>query len=309
MLDPLAVAVAIGLLGPVLAGPLVAYGLGLVPPARRRTIEWLIIVAAVALAVVGDVLQDGPGAGGVFVYILAALPGLITFMVWRSQLATALVSLAPMYIVIAILTRARPTHQPELALDRAIPVDPAWMAVYGSLYIFVVVLPLVVVRERLLIRRAMQAYLLVMTLSYAIFLLYPTSAPRPEAVPGDGFAPWALRIMYDIDPPYNCFPSLHVAYAFVSALACSRVHRGVGRAAVAWAVLISVSTLFTKQHYVVDVIAGIAAAALGYVLFLRRHPRDAVPDADRRRAPRRAAAVVFVFGIMVAGFWAAYLGR
>jgi membrane-associated phospholipid phosphatase len=303
------VAIGIGLLGPVLAGPLLAYLLGLVHPARRHTIEWLIIVAAVAIALVADVLQEGPGAGGAFVYLLAALPGLITFMVWRSQLATALVSLAPMYVIIAILTRARVTHRPELALDRAIPLEPAWMLVYGSLYIFVVVLPLLVVRERTLIRRALRAYLLVMALSYAVFLMYPTSAPRPDAVSGEGFAPWTLRIMYDIDPPYNCFPSLHVAYAFVSALACFRVHRRLGRAAVAWAALISVSTLFTKQHYALDVIAGAAAAGLAYVLFLRHHPQDAVPDEDRRQAPRRAAVAVAVFAFMVAGFWVAYLRR
>lgn len=157
MIDPLAAAVAIGLLGPVLAGPLVAYGLGLVPPARRRTTEWLI--------------------------------------------------------------------------------------------------------------------------------------------------------MYDIDPPYNCFPSLHVAYAFVSALACSRVHRGVGRAGGGVGSVDQCLHALYQAHYVLDVIAGIAAAALGYALFLRRHPRDAVPEADRRRAPRRAAAAVLVFGIMMAGFWAAYLLR
>jgi membrane-associated phospholipid phosphatase len=304
-MDPLATAVAIGLLGPVVAGPLVAYVLERLSGTRRRTIEWSIILGAVGLAIVADLLQPGPGAGGIFTYILAALPGLITFLVWRSQLATALVSLAPMYMIIAIVSRTRVTYRPELALDRAIPLEPAWMLVYGSLYIFVVTLPILVVRERTLIRRAMQSYLLVMGLSYAIFLLYPTRASRPE-VAGDGFAAWSLRVMYDIDPPYNCFPSLHVAYSFISALACARVHRGVGRGALAWASLIAVSTLFTKQHYVLDVIAGSAAAGLAYALFLRHHRRDAVPEADRRRAPRRALATVAVFALMIAGAWIAY---
>ena len=307
MIDPLIAAVAVGLIGPVVAGPLIAYLFGLLPPARRRPIEWLFILASVATAIAADLLQDGPGAGGAFVYVLATLPGLITFLVWRSQLAAALVSLAPMYVVIAIFTRARGTYRPELALDRAIPLEPAWMLVYGSLYVFVIVLPLLVVRERTLIRRAMQAYLLVMGVSYAIFLLYPTSAPRPDTVPVAGFAAWTLRIMYDIDPPYNCFPSLHVAYSFVSAMACARVHRGVGRAALVWASLIGISTLFTKQHYVLDVAVGAAAAGLAYVLFLRRHHRDAIPDADRRRAPGRAAAAAAVFAIVVIGLWIAYL--
>ena len=76
---------------------------------------------------------------------------------------------------------------------------------------------------------------------------------------GDGFAAWSLRLLYDIDTPYGCFPSLHVAWAFVSALTCYRVHAGVGWVAAGWATLIAVSTLYTKQHYVVDVIAGALA--------------------------------------------------
>jgi membrane-associated phospholipid phosphatase len=306
VIDPLVAGVGISLLGPVLAGPLVAYLLELVPAARRRAVEWVIIASAVAVAIAADISHEGAGAGGIFIYILAALPGLITYLVWRSQLASAVVSLAPMYFVIAIFTRARTTYRPELALDRAIPSEPAWMFVYGSLYVFVIVLPLLVVRDRALIRRAIQAYLLVMTLSYTLFLVYPTSASRTEVAAGDSFAAWTLRALYTLDPPYNCFPSLHVAYAFVSAFACFRVHPGIGTAALAWAALIGVSTLFTKQHYIADVIAGAAAGYFAYGLFLRRHPADAVPARDRALAPRRALIAVGVFAIMIAAFRVAY---
>jgi len=43
----------------------------------------------------------------VFVYVLAALPGLVAFLAWRTLLASALVSLAPLYFVIGDLTRSR----------------------------------------------------------------------------------------------------------------------------------------------------------------------------------------------------------
>jgi membrane-associated phospholipid phosphatase len=186
------------------------------------------------------------------------------------------------------------------------PVEPAWMVVYGSLYMFMAVLPLLVVRQRDLVGRALQSYLTVMAMAYAGFLLYPTSAPRPPEVIGDGFASWTLRIAYDIDPPYNCFPSLHVAYSFVSALTCFRVHRQVGVVAIAWAALIALSTVYTKQHWVVDVIAGALLAGLAYVWFLRRYPRAAISEMDRRRAPRRAAVAVALYALTVIGFWVAY---
>jgi hypothetical protein len=78
----------------VAAGPAVAYGLALLPQQWRRTTEWLLIGGAVSMAVLADWLTDGPGGGGVFVYVLAVLPGLIAFLAWRTLLASTFVSLA-----------------------------------------------------------------------------------------------------------------------------------------------------------------------------------------------------------------------
>lgn len=306
MPDSLLIAVGIGFLGSVVAGPAVAYGLQLLPQRSRRTAEWLLISGAVVVAVLADLLTEGPGAGGAFVYVLAALPGVLAFLAWRTLLASTFVSLAPVYFVIAGLTRDRSTYAPAVALDRALALQPAWMLVYGSLYVFVLLLPVLVVRQRELFRRGLQAYLMVMLVAYAGFLLYPTAAPRPPEVLGDGFAAWSLRLVYSLDPPYNCFPSLHVAYSFVSALTCYRVHRGVGAVAALWAALIGLSTVYTKQHYVADVVAGALEAYVAYVLFLRRYPREAVPESDRRLAPVRALCAVGIFGIMVACFWVGY---
>ena len=306
MRDPLVAAVAIGLVGSVVVGPAVAYGLQLLPPRWRRTGEWLVIAGAVAVAILADLLSDGPGAAGAFVYVIAVLPGLLAYLAWRTVLASAFVSLAPLYFVIAMFTRGRATYVPELALDRALPVQPAWMLVYGSLYVFIVILPVLAVRKQELFRRGLRGYLMVMLVAYAGFLLFPTAAPRPSQVLGDGFSAWTLRLAYSLDTPYNCFPSLHVAYGFVAALTCYRVHRGVGVAAALWAALVGVSTVYTKQHYVADVIAGTLAAYVAHLLFLRTYPRDAIPEADRRRAPARALTAAAIYGIMVAGFWVAY---
>jgi membrane-associated phospholipid phosphatase len=278
--DPL-FAVGVGLVGSLVAGPAVVYGVRSFPQQWRRTAEWALIVVALAVAVIAD-------------------------LAWRTLLASALVSLAPLYFVIVALTRGRPTYTPEIALDRAVAVQPEWMVVYGSLYVFAFVLPLLVTRQRELIRRAMQSYLLVMIVAYVGFVLYPTAAPRPAEVIGDGFGAWSLRLIYSLDPPYGCFPSLHVAYSFVSALTCFRVHRGVGAAATGWAALIGISTLYTKQHYVLDVIAGVLSAFAAYALFLRLTPRGAVDEGDRRRAPLRALWAIGLFALAVAGFWVAY---
>jgi membrane-associated phospholipid phosphatase len=212
--------------------------------------------------------------------------------------AIILALIMPGYHVIVMINRGRTTYMPELALDRAIPVEPLWMIAYGSIWIFAF-LPVFVVRGGDLTRRAMYSALTVIGLAYVGFLVYPTVLPRAETV-GPGFFAKALEVNYDLDPPYNCFPSLHVAWAFVAALATYRVHRWVGIVAVAWATIIGVSTLFTKQHYVVDVIGGIAIAYVAYLVFLRSYPREAIAEVDRRLAPRRALRALWLYlGIAV----------
>jgi membrane-associated phospholipid phosphatase len=109
-----------------------------------------------------------------------------------------------------------------------------------------------------------------------------------------------------MDPPYNCLPSLHVAHSFVSALACLRVHWVVGIVATVGASLVGLSTLFTKQHYVLDVLAGVLLAVVAYAIFLRPHPREQVPELDRQAAPAFAWGILGCAGLGLVGYWIAY---
>jgi membrane-associated phospholipid phosphatase len=217
-----------------------------------------------------------------------------------------MVSLVPFYIFIAELMPGRAVHAPALALDGALPLLPAWAQVYGCLYLFLILLPVFVVRQQEQIRRTVWAYLTIWLTAYACFLLYPTIGPRPVKVMGSGFIAWGLRSLYDFDPPYNCFPSLHVAHSFVSALACMRVHRRLGIVATVFAALVGLSTLFTKQHYILDVGAGILLAFIAYLIFLRGDRDDHVPETDRHIAPLLAVGVAGIVGVAFLCFLVAY---
>lgn len=216
------------------------------------------------------------------------------------------VSLVPFYLVLAGRARGSAVFMPELALDRLVPLAPTWALVYGALYAFLIVLPMFVVQQKEMIRRTVWAYIMAWSVAYTCFLLYPTVAPRPDTVMGDGFAVWGLRFLYDADPPYNCFPSIHVAHSFVSALACHRVHRTLGLVALSCASLVAISTLFTKQHYAADVLAGILLALAANAVFLRKYSRANIPEVDRRLAPVLALCVSGIVGLGVASYWVAY---
>jgi len=228
---------------------------------------------------------------------------------YRVPLALALLlALVPLYIFIPELFPPATRRVPELAIDRALPLLPAWSLVYGALYLFLIVLPILVVRQEELVRRTVYAYLLVWITAYCFFfVLYPTSAPRPPRVVGEGFAVWGLRALYSSDPPYNCFPSLHVAHSFVSAFATHRVHRGLGYVATICAVLVALSTLFTKQHYVADAVAGVVLALIARTIFLAGFPRERIPDPDRQMAPALAVCIGVVAALVPIGSWLVYL--
>jgi membrane-associated phospholipid phosphatase len=218
-----------------------------------------------------------------------------------------LVALVPLYILVPELLPPKTRHVPELALDRALPLVPFWALVYGALYAFLILLPIFVVRQDEQIRRTVFAYLLIWITAYVVFFfVYPTAAPRPARVIGEGFAVWGLRALYSSDPPYNCFPSLHVAHSFVSALTCYRVHRSLGIFATTCAALVALSTLFTKQHYILDVIAGVFLAYVAYVIFLRDYSREQIPAFDRRVAPVLALCIVGIVFIGMAAYWLVY---
>jgi len=85
------------------------------------------------------------------------------------------------------------------------------------------------------------------------------------------------------DPPWNCLPSTHCAVAMLAALAILESDRRLGVWAVATAVGIGVSTMYTKQHYLVDVLAGFTLAGLTWwaLWWIWRNPAR-LPEPARR---------------------------
>ena len=219
----------------------------------------------------------------------------------------ALALIIPFYLVIGgVLVPGQTVHVPAIWLDQALPVERAWSVIYLSLFL-AALLPVFVVHQQELVRRTVNAFLATWLAAYVFFMAYPTISPRPAGmVMGDDFSAWLLQSIYSSDIRYNCLPSLHVAQCFLAALVCDRIHRGVGVAAGLWAVLVGVSTIYTKQHYLLDVISGALLAYLAYCVFLRGYPREATPELERRLAPLLALGAVGTYGVMVGIMWIAY---
>lgn len=217
-----------------------------------------------------------------------------------------LLLLVPLYVFLPGLIPPPVRYAPAVRFDHLVPLRPEWAIVYGALYLFLIVLPVLAVRDESHIRRTVFAYLAVWITAYVAFIAYPTIAPRPEVAEGTGFGVWGLRMLYGADPPYNCFPSLHVAHSFVSAMSLHRVNKAVGGAAMLAALAVGASTLFTKQHYVLDVLGGMLLAGVAGLVFLRPGERTAQSEIDGQLAPKLALLLAGCIALGVGVFWAAY---
>ena len=168
-------------------------------------------------------------------------------------------------------------HILKIWLDEIIPFEPIWVFVYASMYA-AVILPFVYVKDKLLYRRMFFSFSLTGLIAYVVFLVFPTyDILRPVSNPFD-FDRFFLAMDNAHDSPYNCFPSLHVGFSMTAGLWTYYADRSrFGAGFLIWCILVSISVLFVKEHYIADLLFG---AVLSITLFLifSRNLRHKIPS-------------------------------
>lgn len=167
-----------------------------------------------------------------------------------------------------------PRQLPLTSLDLAIPFAPWTIFVYVSEY-FLFVSAYFIFREELTRNKYIWSYFGVLALGAVFFIFLPTTYPRANFPLPTDIHPFTYRVfaaLREADDPSNCFPSMHVACCFLTAFAF--LQPGESRRNFwiyfVWAVLIALSTLPTKQHYVTDVMGGLALSVAAYWCFFTR---------------------------------------
>jgi membrane-associated phospholipid phosphatase len=173
------------------------------------------------------------------------------------------------YLLIGALVRPERVTQLAFTLDRAIPFDPGWVFIYLCVYPMYL-LPFLHDAPAGTHRRLALGYVLVLAVAYAVFLLVPVGFARSEIPLGaKHYSMWALGKVHGLDPPWNCMPSTHCATSLLAGLAFWEMGGRIGWWGMLTALAIAVSTTLTKQHYIVDVVAGYALALTIYWLLRR----------------------------------------
>jgi hypothetical protein len=146
------------------------------------------------------------------------------------------------------------------AYDQAIPFIKYFALPYVVWIFYIYVCLLYFFKKDLSVYyRALLTYIVCTLTCYAIYSVFQTTVPRPDLTGDDPFT-WLVNYIYDRDQPFNCFPSIHCLSSYMMMrLVWTSSFRNKWNVTLitGMSTLIILSTLFMKQHVILDALAGI----------------------------------------------------
>ncbi|MDO4276399.1 MAG: phosphatase PAP2 family protein [Eubacteriales bacterium] len=135
-----------------------------------------------------------------------------------------------------------------------------------------------------------------MTIFLVVSYVYPNIQHlRPSEFPRDNIFTDMVRWLYRTDTPTNILPSIHVFNSLAIHMSLTNCEALRGRKSIRYGsliltILIILSTMFLKQHSVIDVCLGATLALFGFLLFYpqqahesAKHPAVANAGKNKRR--------------------------
>lgn len=157
-------------------------------------------------------------------------------------------------------------------LDDRIPFCEYFLIFYVAWYVLIVGMHLYTyVYDPQAFRGYSRALIAATAISTSVFLLFPSCQQlRPETFPRDGLFTRLVEMLYAVDTNTNVLPSEHAIGAFLAFLAVLHTKRLRSPGKIVFfavlAVLVAMSTVFLKQHSILDVLAALPVTAVGYWL-------------------------------------------
>lgn len=159
-------------------------------------------------------------------------------------------------------------------IDNFIPIVPAFAVVYVLSYIFWFLAPVMAStcgKEHF--KKFVIGQLIAYTIGFVIYIIMPTYMDRVA----EGLLEyaenghWLLKIIYNVDGgahAFNLLPSYHCLTSVYSYLAVRKqndIPYWYRIVSLVMAILICLATVFIKQHYFLDLVAGVGIAIICYV--------------------------------------------
>lgn len=161
-----------------------------------------------------------------------------------------------------LTTQRASTYGVYMDWELAIPFFPEFAWIYLSMYALFPLPPFLLEVSRL---HALGKQLIWATLFCGIlFILLPARLGYVRVVPDHGLYSGLFDVLFKLDAPHNLAPSLHVVYSaiIIGSIVDALKSRRLQAFFIAWLILLCVSTVLVHQHHLIDVLSGLAVAAL-----------------------------------------------
>jgi membrane-associated phospholipid phosphatase len=154
----------------------------------------------------------------------------------------------------------------ECKLDNLFSLKPKWVWIYSGLYYPLIILVVATVENMREFNYMAMSYFVLLFMQMFFFLVFPVETPKKwrEMVKGDSKSEKMLRLVQSFDKSSNCFPSMHVSVAMLSAMHFMMSSYNLGLWPLLFPITIGLSALYTKQHFIADLLPG---AFLGWIAF------------------------------------------
>ncbi|MFA6088421.1 MAG: phosphatase PAP2 family protein [Candidatus Woesearchaeota archaeon] len=156
----------------------------------------------------------------------------------------------------------------KTALDDKIPFLSFFVIFYLSILIILFLPFILTFRNKITFLKLATTFFIISIMCNLTYVLFQTTIIRALVIPSTIFDKLVLFI-YSIDNPFNSIPSMHVTFSVLSNLCLFNINKKVAYVILPFTILLILSTLFIKQHYIPGVLTGLVFAVLGYVLFKR----------------------------------------
>ncbi len=143
----------------------------------------------------------------------------------------------------------------NFTMDDKIPFINHFVFIYDMFYPFMfLALYLIYKEDKKLYTNTLKCIIIGFIICMITFIIYPTVIIRPE-VKIDSFTNLVLYLTYYFDTPaINCFPSIHCLFMFqiIFSFLSFKTTKLKKVLVIIFSILVILSTLFIKQHYVID---------------------------------------------------------
>ena len=161
-------------------------------------------------------------------------------------------------------------HPVEAALDAKIPFCEYFVPAYYFWFVFLIGMHFYTAFFDVPAFKKMMYFIMITyTITSVIYIIYPTKQElRPTEFAGDNIFVTVINGLYNFDTNTNVCPSLHVIGSFAvlfTSWHCKRFRSFWWQLGfISATVLICLSTVFLKQHSVIDIWTALAVCALAY---------------------------------------------